>query len=96
VVVELVANLSHGREWLAGGIRDRPVLVALAGIHRARVAAAEGDHDVSGEDHFVGERLGELQRDVDADLTDRLHDDRVDLLVGCEPAERTPTQPLER
>ena len=40
VVVELVANPPDDLERLAGGIVDRPVLVALAGVHRARITAA--------------------------------------------------------
>ena len=85
VVVELVANPSDDLERLAGGIGDRPVLIALARVHRARVPAAQRDHDVGGADHRVGERLGELRAHVQADLRHRLHDHRVDLLVGVRP-----------
>jgi len=82
VVIDGVADLPHERERLAGGVGDRPVLVARAGIDRTGVAAAEGDDDVGGADHLVGQRLGELERDVHPDLGHRLHHDGVDLLVG--------------
>ena len=66
---------------LARRVRDRPVLVTLAWINRARVTASQGDHDVSRTHNFVGQRLGELKRDVNAKLTHRLADHRVDLFV---------------
>jgi hypothetical protein len=92
VVIDVVANASDDLERLAGGIGDGPVLVALAGIHRARIAAPQRDHHISGADHRVGERLGEFGTDIEPDLRHRLNHDRVDLLVGMRPgrADRDP------
>jgi hypothetical protein len=84
-VVELVPDSSDDVDRLAGGIGDRPVLVALARVNRTRIAAAERDHNVGGADHRVGERLGELGADVEADLLHRGRDHRVDSLVGMRP-----------
>ena len=61
-----------GLEVLAGRVLEDPVLVALARIDRAGVAAAHRDHDVGGLHDLVGERLGELFVQVDAELVHRL------------------------
>src|ERR1044071_9141465 len=42
--VDLVTDAAHGGDVLAGGVVERPVLVALAGVDRAGVAAAHRDH----------------------------------------------------
>ena len=52
-------------------VRQDPVLIALAGEHRARVAAAHGDHDVGRAHDLVRPGLRVLPRDVDADLGHR-------------------------
>ena len=57
---DVVADATHPVEVGVGGVVELPVLVALAGVDRARVAAAHGDHDVGGLDEVVGQRLREL------------------------------------
>src|SRR6188508_1141548 len=44
--VDLVANPSHRLEVLSCRVVERPVLVSLAGVDRARVAASHRDDDV--------------------------------------------------
>ena len=56
-VADLVADGADGVDALAGGVVERPVLVALAGEDRAGVAAAHRDDDVGGPDDLVGPRL---------------------------------------
>ena len=53
-------------DGLAGRVVELPVEVPLAGVDRAGVAAAHGDHDVCRADDFLGPGLGELGGDVDA------------------------------
>src|SRR5690606_33368956 len=61
-----------------GGVVELPVEVALAGVVRAGVAAAHGDHDVGGLDGVAGERLGKLGGEVDPELGHDRDHGRVD------------------
>src|SRR5437764_1276070 len=76
-LVDLVPDAANRFEILIGRVVELPVLVFLAGVDRTCVAAAHGDHGVSGTDDLVGERLRELLRHVDADFAHRLDDRRV-------------------
>ena len=80
--VDLVADRADRVDALAGGVVELPVLVALAGVERARVAAAHRDDDVGGLDGGVVEplRVGAGGAQVDAELGHRLDDGRVDLV----------------
>src|SRR5262249_6098478 len=69
-----------------GRVVELPVLVALAGEHRARVAAAHRDDHVGGPHDLVGPRLRELAPDVDADLRHGCDGGRVHLVAGLRPA----------
>src|SRR4029450_1722919 len=69
---DLIADGSNDIDALSGRIVESPVLVAFAGIVRAGVTAAHGDHHVRGLDSVVGEDLGFLGTDVDAFLGHRL------------------------
>src|SRR6476659_5614130 len=51
--VDLVADTSNGIEVLTGRIVERPVLVPLARIDRARISAAHRDDDVRRADDFI-------------------------------------------
>jgi hypothetical protein len=62
-----------------GGVGQVPVQVPLARVDRTGVAAAHGDHDVGGLDSPAVQRLGELRRDVQADLGHGLHHGGVQL-----------------
>ncbi len=70
---------STGRRAGSGEV---PVEVALAGVDRAGVPAAHGDHHVRGMDHVVGERLGELLRQIEADFGHHRHNGGIDLVGG--------------
>ena len=99
--VDVVPDPPDGLEILPGRILESPVLVALAGVDRARVAAAHRHDDVGGAHDLVGERLGELLAHVEADLGHRLDHGRVDLvgrIAACgahvdPPSERSRTSP---
>src|SRR5262245_50346149 len=80
--VDLVPDAANRVQALAGGIVQRPVLVPLAGIDRARVATAHGDHHVCGPDDLVGQRLRELLAHVESDLAHCDDDGGIDLLTG--------------
>ena len=67
-LLDLVADGADGLDVLAGGVRQLPVLVALAGNEGAGVTTTHGDDHVGGSDRLVGPPLGGLARDVDADL----------------------------
>src|SRR6476659_1249957 len=75
---DLIADLAHGRQVLAGRVLELPVLVALARIDRAGVAAAHRDHHVRGAHGLVRQRLGELLGHLHAQLVHRLEHRRVD------------------
>ena len=60
---------------LADRILDIPVEIATTGIDGAGVAASHGHNDIGSADGFVGERLGELASERDADLV-KCGDDR--------------------
>src|SRR4029453_17988392 len=57
--VDVVADAAHHLDRLAGRVLELPVLVPLAGVDRAGVAAAHGDHRIGGLDELVGQRLWE-------------------------------------
>src|SRR6266446_2854542 len=76
---DLVADLADLLDALARGIRKLPVQVSLAGIDRARVAAAHGDDDLRLAHELIGQRLGKLLAQVEADLAHRLDDRGIDL-----------------
>ena len=77
---DLVADGSYLVDWLAGGIGEIPVQVALARVDRAGVAAAHGDDGVGLADRLVREWLGELLREIDPDVPLRRDDGGVDLV----------------
>ena len=64
--VKVIADRANLAKWTAFRIGDRPIEIPLAGIDRARVAAAHRHHHVSGGDHIVGEWFGVLGTQVDA------------------------------
>ena len=66
--LDVVADFSDRHEVLAGRIFDFPVLVAFAGINRARIAATHGDNDVSSAHDVVCHRFWKFLTDVDANL----------------------------
>jgi hypothetical protein len=74
----LISDRPYGVDSLAGWVFEYPVFVAFAGVKRAGVAAAHGDDDVGGLDSVVGEDLGLLGGDVDADLGHSSYGGRVD------------------
>src|SRR6476661_6637544 len=74
----LVADGSHRVDTLPGRVVELPVEVALAGVERARVAAAHGDDDVRGLHGFGREELGPFGSDVDALLEHGLTNRGVD------------------
>src|SRR5262245_58945781 len=58
--VDLVPDAADRLDVLAGGIVQRPVLVPLARVDRARVATAHRDHHIGGSHDLVGQGLREL------------------------------------
>jgi len=80
-VIELVANPAHDIERLPSGVVERPVLIALSRIDGTRVTAPEGDDDIGGAKHLIGQWLGKLERHVDAKFSHRVDDNWVDLLL---------------
>ena len=80
--MDFIADRPDGGQVQAGRVGEVPVEVALAGIDRAGVAAAHGDHDVGGLDFAGGQRLGELVGDVESDLGHGLDDGGVELVGG--------------
>jgi hypothetical protein len=60
---------------------------------RAGVAAAHGDHHVSGLRFAGGQRFGELAGDVQADLGHGRHDGRVELGGGLGSGRGDPDPP---
>jgi hypothetical protein len=48
-----ISDRPYGVDSLAGWVFEYPILIAFAGIERAGVAAAHGDHDVKGFDDLV-------------------------------------------
>ena len=78
-LLDLVADPSDLLDGLPGWVGEVPIQVSFAGKHRAGVSAAHRDDDVGGHDDVVGEGLGELLREIEADLCHHLHDLRVDL-----------------
>src|SRR3546814_522429 len=83
--VDLVDDGAHLFDWLASGVREVPVEVALACEDRARVATTYGDDHVGAASGLIGEGLGELLGDVEAALGEDLHHSGVDLLPGRRP-----------
>ena len=77
--VDLVANRPDLLQGLAGGVGQLPIEVSLAGIYGTRVAATHRDNDIGGLDGLVGERLGKLMKQIDADLGHGPTDAGVDL-----------------
>jgi hypothetical protein len=75
--VDLVADAADGLDGLPGRVGQVPVEIALAGVDGAGVAAAHGDDDGGGLDLVAGQRLGELSREIQADLGHGLDDGRV-------------------
>src|SRR5580698_1396258 len=75
---DLVADGPDASEIQVGRVGQVPVDVALAWVDGAGVAATHGDDDVRGPDLLIGQPLGELARDVDADLRHGLDDGRVE------------------
>src|ERR1019366_7882259 len=73
---------TYGVDALACRIGEHPVLGPLAGVERARVAAAHGDDDVGGLDGFGGQDLGLLGGEVDAFLEHGLAHGGVDRVRG--------------
>src|SRR6266508_2694466 len=65
---DLVANRADGSYIEAGRVVELPILVAFAGVERARVATAHCDDDVGRLHDLVRPRLRELAGDVDPDL----------------------------
>src|SRR6476469_110264 len=55
--VDLVAAAPNGLEILAGRINERPVLVPLSLVDRARITAAHADHDVGGANDLICQGL---------------------------------------
>jgi hypothetical protein len=86
-LVDLVADRPDLLDALAGRVRQLPVEVALAREDGARVTAAQRDDHVRRLDHLVRQRLGELHREIDADLDHRGDHGRVDL-IGRSAARR--------
>src|SRR5690625_6127373 len=80
---DVVSDPPDRLEVLAGGVLERPVLVALAGKHWAHVATAHRDHDVGGGHGVGGEDHGLLGGDVDADLAHSFYRSRVDIVCRC-------------
>src|ERR1700757_3602948 len=64
-VVDFVSYRSNSFQRLARGIGQKPFLVAASGEDRASVAAAHGDHYVSGFEHVVSPAFRLLGGDVD-------------------------------
>src|SRR5438067_11959126 len=75
-LVDLVPDAANRFEILIGRVVELPVLVFLAGVDRTRVAAAHGDHGVSGAEALVGERLRALPRHAHAGFAHRIDDCR--------------------
>src|SRR5439155_17646924 len=84
-LLDLVADAPHGVDVLASEILERPVLIALARVDRARVTAAHGDDDVGRLHHLVGHRLRELPRNVEPDLGQRRDDRGIELVSRIAP-----------
>ena len=93
--VDLVADRTHVVQWLAGGVRQLPVLVPDPGEDRTGIAASHRDHDVAGPDHVGIERLGrsaERSIPTSAIASTTAGFSRS---AGSEPADRTRTSPAE-
>src|SRR5918994_4103131 len=73
---DVVTDPANAFQFRLGGVVDLPVLVPLAGVDRTSVAAAHRDDRVGRADDLVGNRLGELLADVDAELRHRGDDIR--------------------
>src|SRR5712675_735614 len=71
-LLDLVADPPHRFQVRARGVLEVPVLVPLAGVDRARVAAAHGDDDVRLTHGVIRQRFREPGGDVDADFAHRL------------------------
>src|SRR5215475_8630887 len=79
---DVIANRADLLDREPGRIGQVPVEITLAGVDRAGVAAAHGDHNV-GSLHLVSSKwLGELSGDVEADLGHGLDDGGVELAGG--------------
>ena len=96
--LDLVADLAHALERLAGGILEAPVDVALARQHRAHVAAAHRhDHVRPGGVRIRLQLARRAAREVVADLAHRLDHLGMEVLLGVAPgrANLVPAEPLE-
>jgi hypothetical protein len=67
-------------EGPAGGVRELPNEISLAGIDGKCVSPAHRDHYVGGLGDLVGERLRKLLKQVDADLGHRFSQTGVNFL----------------
>ena len=65
-----------------GRILELPVEVPLARVQRARVAASHGHDGIGGAHDIVGQRLGELLRDIECRVRRARRDHRKDALAG--------------
>ena len=79
---DVVPYWSDVFERKPGRVWQVPVEVTLARVNGAGIATAHRDHDVSGLHLIGGEPLGNLARDVDAELGHGLDDGRVELVGG--------------
>lgn len=76
--LDFVPYRSNFFDRSAGGILERPVLVALAGMDRAGIPASHRHHDIGLTHVRVMKQLRLLVSEVDADLRHGLDRDRVD------------------
>src|SRR5687768_158450 len=77
---DVVADTAHGLDVLARRVLELPVLVALAGVDRARVTAAHRYDRVCGPYELIVEGLRELLLEVGSQLGHRFGHRRVDLV----------------
>ena len=77
---DLVADRSYDVDYLAGGVVEGPIFVALTRVEGTGVAAAHRDHDVGGLHCFGSKDLGFLGGDVDSFLSHGLNGYGVDLV----------------
>src|SRR5712692_38946 len=78
--VDVVSYGADFSERPIRGIGEIPVDVSLARDVRALIAAPHGDNDIGPLGQIVGEFLGAIARNIDADFAHRIGDHRVDML----------------
>src|SRR5690606_18787682 len=80
--LDVVADDAYGVDSLPGGVVELPVLVALAGKHRARIPAPHRDDHVRGPYCVGGEQLRAFGGDVDTHFSHRFDYGGVELVGG--------------